>query len=88
MPAEKIGTTIPAPVLYTDEKVTGYENFCEVTQTETLDEGVTRLALRCDAEGEIYEERKFLMVQGDTMWAWSLVEGFDPTMTEFQRCPG
>ncbi|MFT7596757.1 MAG: hypothetical protein ACI8R4_004099 [Paracoccaceae bacterium] len=84
--ADQIGSVTPAPIAITVTEVLGYENSCAITHATALD-GVAaaHLQLRCQSEGDTYDEERLVMRTDETglaIWIW--FGSSDPVL--FQRC--
>jgi hypothetical protein len=84
--ADKIGSVTPAPIAITQDEVVGYENTCSITRATSMDGvGAMHLQLRCQSEGDTYDEERLLMRTDETglaIWIW--FGSSDPVL--FQRC--
>lgn len=80
--ADRIGSTTPAPIRLGEHEMLGYENSCEITQAQDVGLNAWVIDMTCQAEGDFYDERQLLMVDGDTLWIW--YGGGEPL--EFRRC--
>lgn len=82
--AERIGSVTPAPILLSASEMLGYENSCDITAVDEVD-GLSawQIDITCQSEGDLYEERRLIMVDGDRMWMWF---GADEPLL-FTRCP-
>lgn len=81
--ADRIGSVTPAPVRLTATEFLGYENSCEITDVQDLEMRAWVITMQCQAEGEVYDERRLLMAFDDTLWMWG--GAAEPTV--FTRCP-
>jgi hypothetical protein len=84
--AHNIGSVTPAPIGITQSQVIGYENSCAITRATPMD-GIAamHLQLRCQSEGNTYDEERLLMRTDETglaIWIW--FGSSDPVL--FQRC--
>lgn len=84
--ADQIGAVTPAPIAITATEVLGYENSCSITKTKPMDgAAAAHLQLRCQSEGDTYDEERVLMRTDETglaIWIW--FGSSDPVL--FQRC--
>ena len=86
--ADRIGSLTPAPIAITPGAIIGYENTCAITGVQVLHgAGAVHLRLRCQSEGDTYEEDRVAMRTDETglaIWIWFGTG--DPVL--FQRCKG
>lgn len=84
--AADIGAVTPAPIAITPDAVLGYENSCAISDAvEMGGAGAVHLRLRCQSEGNTYDEERVLMRTDETglaVWIW--FGAGDPIL--FQRC--
>ena len=84
--ADRIGSVTPAPIAITETEWLGYENRCLIAQTTALDgAAAVHLQLRCQSEGNTYDEERLLMRTDETglaIWIW--FGSSDPVL--FLRC--
>lgn len=84
--ADQIGSVTPAPIKITATDVLGYENSCSIVKTTNMDGAAAlHLQLRCQSEGDTYDEERVLMRTDETglaIWIW--FGSSDPVL--FQRC--
>lgn len=87
--AARIGSVTPAPIAITPTEVLGYENSCAIVEAHELrDLSATRLRLECRSEGDVFEDSRLLMWDGENagdaaIWIWS---GAGEPL-KFHRCP-
>ena len=82
--AANIGSVTPAPIDLTDTEFRGYENTCDIIVADEISEmNAFVLEMECMSEGDVYDEKRIVMVDDTTMFMWFGTE--EPI--RFDRCP-
>ncbi len=68
--AGRIGSVTPAPIALTAAEFLGYENSCDLNGIEDTGLNAWVIDMACQSEGDIYDERRVVMVAGDDMYMW------------------
>lgn len=72
--ADAIGRVTPAPIRITADEVLGYENSCDIKAVQVLDgAAAVLLRLKCQSEGDFFEEERLLMRTDESalaVWFW------------------
>ncbi len=82
--AARIGSVTPAPIDLTDTEMRGYENTCDIISADALSGlNAWELGMECHSEGDVYDEKRLVMVDDATLFMWFGAE--EPV--RFDRCP-